>query len=58
MDGNETTLQVLVPKETKKALRLRVAETGETMREVVLKALSREGITVAEEAIVDRRRKR
>lgn len=56
MDASETTLQVIVPKETKTALRLRIAKTGETLREVVLKALAREGIEVAEEAIVDRRK--
>ena len=51
-------LQVQVPTQTKQALERRAVEERVPMRVVVLRALSKYGITVPSEAIRDRRRTR
>jgi len=55
---SEETLQITVPQVTKKNLRLRAAETGETMRVIVLKALATAGIQVPETELQDRRKEK
>lgn len=52
----EETLQVAIPLVTKKSLRMRSAETGDTLRVIVLKALSKNGIRVPDEELQDRRK--
>lgn len=54
--GGEENLQVSVPPSTKKSLKIRSAETGDTMRVIVLKALAAAGIDVPEEELKDRRK--
>lgn len=51
-------LQVQVPSVTKHHLGIRAAETREPIRVVVLRALKAYGVTVPEEAISDRRKRR
>ena len=46
MADAEEPLQVTVPPITKKSLKVRAAETGETMRVIVLRALASAGIEV------------
>jgi hypothetical protein len=55
---SEETLQITVPQVTKKNLRLRAAETGETMRVIVLRALATAGIQVPETELLDRRKEK
>ena len=55
---NEENLQISVPSATKKSLRLKAAETGETMRVLVLKALAAAGIHVPSGELQDRRKTR
>jgi hypothetical protein len=55
---SEEPLQITVPKVTKKSLRMRSAETGETMRVIVLKALAAAGIQVPQTELLDRRKER
>lgn len=51
-------LQIQVPSVTKHHLGIRAAETREPIRVVVLRALKAYGVTVPDEAISDRRKKR
>lgn len=52
----EDTLQISVPAATKKSLRLKAAESGETMRVIVLRALGAAGIHVPKQELTDRRK--
>ncbi|MDQ4678720.1 hypothetical protein [Stenotrophomonas maltophilia group sp. RNC7] len=52
----ENTLQITVPAVTKKSLRLKSAESGETMRMIVLRALNAAGIEVPNKELKDRRK--
>ncbi|MBV2145069.1 hypothetical protein KUG47_16355 [Falsochrobactrum sp. TDYN1] len=52
----EDTLQITVPAVTKKSLRLKSAESGETMRVIVLRALNAAGIEVPNKELKDRRK--
>ena len=54
----EENLQITVPKETKKSLRISAAESGDPMRLIVLRALASAGIHVAQEELQDRRKAR
>ncbi len=57
LDRNlEETLQITVPAVTKKSLRLLSAESGETMRVIVLRALSTAGVKVPNNELLDRRK--
>ncbi|RTL94557.1 MAG: hypothetical protein EKK31_30555 [Hyphomicrobiales bacterium] len=51
-------LQIQVPSITKHHLGIRAAETREPIRVVVLRALKAYGVTVPDEAISDRRKRR
>jgi hypothetical protein len=55
--ASEEPLQVTVPQITKKSLKVRAAETGDTMRVIVLRALAAAGIQVPEKELQDRRKK-
>jgi hypothetical protein len=52
----EETLQISIPVVTKKSLRMKSAESGDTMRVIVLKALSKAGIHVPDNELLDRRK--
>jgi len=52
----EETLQIAIPLETKKSLRMKSAESGDTMRVIVLKALAKAGIRVPDDELLDRRK--
>jgi hypothetical protein len=52
----EENLQITVPSATKKDLRMKAAETGDTMRVIVLRALSAAGIKVPNKELLDRRK--
>lgn len=52
----EETLQISVPKITKKDLKIRAAESGDPMRLIVLKALVNAGIRVPDMELQDRRK--
>lgn len=52
----EETLQITVPKVTKKSLKINAAESGDPMRLIVLRALASAGIQVPEEELHDRRK--
>ena len=52
----EETLQITIPLVTKKSLRMKSAESGDTMRVIVLKALSKAGIRVPDDELQDRRK--
>jgi hypothetical protein len=54
--SSEENLQITVPGVTKKSLRLKAAESGETMRVIVLKALAAAGIQVPSKELQDRRK--
>lgn len=54
----EEPLQITVPQVTKKCLKVQAAETGETMRVIVLKALAAAGIQVPESELLDRRKEK
>ncbi len=54
--SGEDTLQITVPKITKKNLRIRAAESGDPMRVIVLRALAEAGIEVPGEELQDRRK--
>lgn len=54
--SNEENLQITVPSATKRSLRLKAAESGETMRVIVLKALANAGIHVPSKELLDRRK--
>lgn len=53
---SEEPLQITVPQVTKRSLKMRAAETGETMRIIVLKALAEAGIQVPQTELQDRRK--
>lgn len=52
----EDTLQISIPAATKKSLRLKAAESGDTMRVIVLRALDAAGIQVPKTELKDRRK--
>lgn len=52
----EEMLQITVPGVTKRSLKVRAAETGDTMRVIVLKALAKAGIKVPGGEIQDKRK--
>lgn len=52
----EDTLQIAIPAATKKSLRLKSAESGDTMRVIVLRALDAAGIRVPKKELKDRRK--
>lgn len=52
----EDTLQIAIPAVTKKSLRLKSAESGDTMRMIVLRALDAAGIQVPKKELKDRRK--
>lgn len=52
----EEPLQITVPRVTKKSLKMNAAESGDTMRVIVLRALSNAGIVVPKEELNDRRK--
>jgi len=54
--ASEETLQITVPVVTKKSLRLKSAESGDTMRMIVLRALAAAGVRVPTEELQDRRK--
>lgn len=57
-DQADEHLQIQVPSVTRHDLGLRAAETREPIRVIVLRALKAYGVTVPEEAISDRRKRR
>lgn len=52
----EETLQITIPRVTKKSLRMKSAKSGATMRVIVLRALAKAGIQVPEGDMLDRRK--
>lgn len=54
--NSEEALQITVPPVTKRSLKVRAAESGETMRVIVLKALAAAGIQVPQTELQDRRK--
>ena len=52
----EPTLQLFLPATTKREIALRAADSGETIRVIVLRALDAYGFHVPKEALVDRRK--
>lgn len=52
----DETLQITIPPTTKRSLRMKAAESGDTLRVVVLKALAKAGIQVPSEELQDRRK--
>jgi hypothetical protein len=52
----EETLQITLPRVTKKSLRMKSAKSGDTMRVIVLKALAKAGINVPDDEVQDRRK--
>lgn len=52
----EENLQLAVPMETKRDLRMKAAESGETIRVIVLRALASAGIHVPNKELLDRRK--
>lgn len=52
----ESTLQLFLPAVTKREITLRAAESGETIRVIVLRALDAYGFHVPLESLVDRRK--
>lgn len=52
----EPTLQLFLPAATKREIALRAADSGETIRVIVLRALDAYGFHVPKEALVDRRK--
>ena len=57
-DETDEYLQIQVPPVTKHHLGIRAAETREPIRVVVLRALKAYGVTVPDDAISDRRKRR
>lgn len=49
--AGEESLQITVPSSTKKSLKMKAAESGETMRIIVLRALAAAGIQVPAEEL-------
>ena len=56
--GSEEPLQITMPQVTKKSLKMRAAESGETMRVIVLKALAAAGIQVPQTELQDHRKEK
>lgn len=56
LPDKEPTLQVLLPAATKREIALRAAESGETIRMVVRRALDAYGLHVPKESLVDQRK--
>ena len=54
-DLEEEYLQIRIPSSTRQHLGIRAAESRETMRVIVLKALQAYGVPVPKAAMVDRR---
>ena len=52
----EEPLQITVPKVTKKILKIKAAQSGDTMRLIVLRTLANAVIQVPEEQVCDRRK--
>ena len=52
----EPTLQLFLPSVTKREITLRAAESGETIRVIVLRALDAYGLHVPKKSLVDRRK--
>jgi hypothetical protein len=57
-EAAEESLQITVPGVTKRSLKIRAAETGVTMRAIVLSALAARGIDVPEKELGGRRKDR
>lgn len=55
-DAVDEPLQITVPPVTKKSLKIRAAESGETMRVIVLRSLAAAGIQVPDSELQDRRK--
>lgn len=55
-EKTEENLQITVPSATKRDLRMKAAETGDTMRVIVLRALSAAGVKVPSKELLDRRK--
>lgn len=53
---SEENLQIMVPHVTKRSLKMRAADSGDTMRVIVLRALAASGIQVPKEELQDRRK--
>jgi hypothetical protein len=51
----DTSLAVMLPASIVRAVRMRAAERGETLRQTVLRALLADGFKIPEREIVDRR---
>ncbi|WP_310540619.1 hypothetical protein [Phenylobacterium sp.] len=52
----EETLQITVPPATKKSLKMLAAESGDSMRVIVLRALAAAGVQVPDGELHDRRK--
>lgn len=52
----QETLQITVPRSTKRSLKVAAAQSGEPMRLIILKALLAVGISVPKEELHDRRK--
>lgn len=52
----EETLQITIPRVTKRSLKINAAESGDPMRLIVLRALASAGIQVPREELHDRRK--
>jgi hypothetical protein len=52
----QETLQITVPRSTKRSLKMTAARNGEPMRLIILKALKTVGIRVPKEELHDRRK--
>jgi len=55
--GGGTGLMLMVPVDTLRMLRIKAAETGTTVRALVLEALRKSGYSVPADELVDRRRR-
>jgi hypothetical protein len=55
-EATEESLQITVPGVTKRSLKIRAAETGVTMRAIVLSALAARGIEVPDTELQGRRK--
>lgn len=52
----EVRLQIEVPESVRRAIKARGAESGESAREIILRALKQDGFDIPEELIRDRRK--
>lgn len=57
MTDNDVPLQVEIPESVRRAIKIRAAADGDTMRSCVLKALRGYGIEVDDNDLIDRRRR-